>query len=275
MSIDLREIPFIFSKELLNKNRVLTMSNNRKCNYLIVDVGRDLTTMMSISDQGIRKDILVIKTFISKTFSELVDEAYWLCCEFNIQIILADKLGVGLGFIEEFKNNINPNNVDIRALDGREISQFTNIKEIQNDLHYGNLRFLQSPELAKTSYVKPFLGLSNIMEYHKETDKLIDEISNIEIKTNSSGKLQLSRTDETIGKFRVNCLLAFYSYPMSHVAVEQDNSDVSFKEKYDVTKRIAQYEVIHGTFYKYLFKCVENDGIKVLFYHNGKHKIKQ
>ena len=270
MSIDLREIPFIFSKELLNKNRVLTMSNNRKCNYLIVDVGRDLTTMMSISDQGIRKDILVIKTFISKTFSELVDEAYWLCCEFNIQIILADKLGVGLGFIEEFKNNINPNNVDIRALDGREISQFTNIKEIQSDLHYGNLRFLQSPELAKTSYVKPFLGLSNIMEYHKETDKLIDEMSNIEIKTNSSGKIQLSCTDETIGKSRVNCLLAFYSYPMSHVA-EIDSSDA--KEIHDIDKRKAQYEVIHGIFYKYMFKCVENKHIKVIFYHNGNHKI--
>jgi len=276
MSIDLREIPFIFSKELLNKNRVLTMSNNRKCNYLVVDVGRDSTTMMAISDQGIRKDILVIRTFENKTFSELVDKAYWLCCEFNIQIILADKLGIGLGFIEEFKKNINSNNVDVRALDGREISQFTNINEIQNDLHYGNLRFLQSPELAKTSYVKPFLGLSNIMEYHKETDKLIDEISNIEIKTNLSGKVQLSRTDKTIGKSRVNCMLAFYSYPMSSVVVEnKEELDISFKEKYNVTKRIAQYEVIHGTFYKYLFKCVENDGIKVLFYHNGKHKIKQ
>ena len=275
MSIDLREIPFIFSKELLNKNRVLTMSNNRKCNYLVVDVSKDSTTMMAISDQGIRKDILVIRTFENKTFSELVDEAYWLCCEFNIQIILADKLGMGLGFIEKFNNNINPNNVDIRALDGREISQFTNINEIQNDLHYGNLRFLQSPQLAKTSYVKPFLGLSNIMEYHKETDKLIDEMSNIEIKTNSSGKIQLSRTDETIGKSRVNCMLAFYSYPMSHVVETDSSDDISFKEKYDVTKRIAQYEVIHGTFYKYLFKCIENDGIKVLFYHNGKHKLKQ
>ena len=263
-------------KELLNKNRVLTMSNNRKCDYLIVDVGKNSTTMMAINNQVNSKDILVIKTFVGKPFSELVDEAYWLCNEFGIHIILADKSGMGLGFIEQFEMNINPNNVSIRALDERKIYQNININEIINDLNNGVLRFLQSPELAKTTYIKPFLGLSNIIEYHKETSKLIDEINNIEIKINLNSTMQLYRIDETIGKSRVNCLLAFYSYPMSGVVVEnKEELDVSFKEKYDVTKRIAQYEVIHGTFYKYLFKCIENDGIKVLFYHNGKHKIKQ
>jgi len=271
----------MITKELLNKNRVLTMSNNRKCDYLIVDVSattgnnRDITTMMAINTQGNRKDILVIKTFIGKSFAELVDEAYWLCNEFYIQIILADKSGMGLGFIEQFEMNINPNNVSIRVLDGRKIYQNIDINEIKKDLQYGNLRFLQAPELAMVSYVKPFLGLSNIMDSHRETSELINEINNLEIKMESIGQPRLSCID-AIGKSRVNCLLAFYSYPMSGVVVEnKEELDVGFKEKYDVTKRIAQYEVIHGIFYKYLFKCIENDGIKVLFYHNGKHKIKQ
>jgi len=272
----------MITKELLNKNRVLTMSNNRKCDYLIVDVSatagnnRDITTMMAINTQGNRKDILVIKTFVGKSFAELVDEAYWLCNEFGINIILADKSGMGLGFIEQFEMDINPNNVSVRALDGRKIYQNIDINEIKKDLQYGNLRFLQAPELAMVSYMKPFLGLSNIMDSHRETSELINEINNLEIKMESIGQPRLSRIDETIGKSRVNCLLAFYSYPMSGVVVKnKEELDVSLKEKYDVTKRIAQYEVIHGTFYKYLFKCIENDGIKVLFYHNGVHKIKQ
>jgi len=271
----------MITKESLNKNRVLTMSNNRKCDYLIVDVSattgnnKDITTMMAINTQGNRKDILVIKTFVGKSFVELVDEAYWLCNEFGINIILTDNSGMGLSFIEQFEININPKNVCIRALDGRKIYQNIDINEIQKDLQYGNLRFLQVPELAMVSYMKPFLGLSNIMDSHRETSELINEISNIKFEINLSGKVQLSRIDDTIGKSRFNCLLAFYSYPMSGVVVEQDNSEVDNKEKYDVTKRIAQYEVIHGTFYKYVFKCIENDDIKVLFYHNGKHKIKQ
>jgi len=282
MSVDLREIPFIFSKELLNRNRVLTMSNNRKCNYLIVDVyttlgnNEDVTTMMAINTQGNKKDILIIKTFVGRRFSELVDEAYWLCNEFYIQTILVDKSCMGIGFIEQFEANINPKNVSIKALDGSKIYLNIDIPEIQNDLRYGNLRFLQAPELAMTSYVKPFLGLSNIMESHKETDMLIDEICNISYKINSSGRISFTRIDESIGVSRLNCLLTFYSYPMSGMVDEvSKNIEIDIKEKYYVTKRIAQYEVIHGVFYKYMFKCVENDGIKVLFCHNGKHKIKQ
>lgn len=267
------------SKELLNRNRVLTMSNNRKCDYLIVDVSattgnsKDITTMMGINTQGNRKDILILKTFVGKSFKELVDEAYWLCCEFGIKTILADNMGLGLGFIETFEMNINPNNVSIRALNGRKISQSVDIKQMQNDLYCGNLRFLQSPEIATTSYVKPFLGLSNIMESHKETDELIEEISNIKIGMNL-GNVKLSRIKDTIGKSRFNCLLAFYSYPMSAVVSEQEESKDTNRE-YEITKRVSQYEVIHGTFYKYMFKCIENDEIKVLFYHNDKHKILQ
>ena len=259
------------SKELLNKNRVLTMSNNRKCDYLIVDVGRDSTTMMAINNQGNSKDILVIKTFISKSFAELVDEAYWLCCEFGIQIILADNRGLGLSFIEQFEANIKKNHIQIRAFDGIKINQFININEIINDLNNGVLRFLQSPELAKNTYIKPFLGLSNIIEYHKETSKLIDEINNLEVKMRLD-KIVLSGLDETIGKGRLNCLLAFYSYPMNMASELEDDSKGN-KARYDVAKRSNKYEIIHGVFYKYMFKCIENKHIKVIFYHNGNHKI--
>lgn len=264
----------IITKELLNKNRVLTMSNNRKCNYLIVDVGRDSTTMMAINTQGNTKDILVIKTLYNKLISELVEEAYWLCNEFGIQIVLVDCMSIGLGFIEEFEMNINPNNATIRALDGRKVYQLENINKIQNDLKYGALRFLQSPELATTSYMKPFLGLSNIMNSHKETDKLINEVNNINTKVNLNGTARLCRINENIGRSRVNCLLTFYSYPMSVVIPDQEESKDNNKE-FEIAKRMSQYEIVHGTFYKYMFKCIENNGINVLFYYNGKHKILQ
>jgi len=263
----------LIPKVLLNKNRVLTMSNNRKCDYLIVDVGNNLTSMMAINNQRNSKDILVIKTFENKKLTELVDEAYWLCTEFGIRIILADNLGLGIGFIETFEMNIKQDNIQIRSIDGNKINQFININEIINDLNNGVLRFLQTPELAKTTYIKPFLGLSNIIEYHKETCKLIDEINNLEVKIRL-GNIVLGRLDETIGKTRLNCLLMFYFYPMS-ISSELEDDIISKNKKYDIAKRMSQYEVIHGTFYKYLFKCIENDKIKVIFYHSGKHKIMQ
>ena len=264
-------------KVLLNKNRVLTMSNNRKCDYLIVDVdttgnGKDITTMMAINNQGNTKDILIVKTFINKKSKELVDEAYWLCCEFGINTILADNIGLGLGFIESFQENIDSDNINIIPLDGIKISKFINIRDIIDDLNNGKLRFLQTPELAKNTYIKPFLGLSNIIEYHKETDKLIDEINNLEVKLRL-GNIILDRLKNTIGKSRVNCLLMFYSYPMSMVdKVEIFNDDI---EQYDEIKRIEKYNIIHGTFYKYLFKCIENENINVLFYYNNKNKVTQ
>lgn len=268
-------------KKMLNNNRVLTMSNNRKCDYLIVDVctttgnNKDITTMMAINNQGNSKDILVVKTFIGKSFEELVDEAYWLCCEFGIKIVLGDKMGLGLGFIETFKDKINQNNIKIRELDGNKINQMANISDIINDLKNGNLRFLQAPELAKNTYIKPFLGLSNIMEYHKETSELINEINNLEVKM-KLGNIYLDRLDDSKGKSRVNCLLMFYSYPMSGVCNNNISSnDNDYNEKYYIAKRNAQYENIYGIFYKYMFKCVENDNINVIFYHNGSYKIKQ
>jgi len=265
----------MITKEILNKNRVLTMSNNRKCDYLIVDIGSNSETiMMGINIQGNRKDIIVIKRLVNKSYEDLVDEAIWLCNEFYIKIILADKNGYGLGFIDMFKLNINPFNIQIREIDGVNAKY---INDILNDLKYGMLRFLQTPELALSSYIKPFLGLSNVMEYHKETDKLINELSNVEFKIDK-GNIKLSLKDDNIGKLRVNCLLMFYFYPENLIKfdelINEYNKDNN-KDKYETIKRIAQYEVIHGIFYKYLFKCIENDKINVIFYYSNKNKIEQ
>ena len=272
----------MITKEILNKNRVLTMSNNRKCNYLIVDVGNNSETiMMGINIQDNRKDIIVIKRLVNKSYEDLVDEAIWLCNEFNIKIVLADKNGYGLRFIDMFELNINPSSIQIREIDGFKNVKYIN--DILNDLKCGMLRFLQTPELALSSYIKPFLGLSNVMEYHKETDKLIDELSNIELGVNK-GNISLKLKDDNIGRLRVNCLLMFYFYPMNLIEHDKfiyeygknSNNDVQ-KKKYDyeTIKRIAQYEIIHGTFYKYLFKCIENEKINVIFYCGRKGKTEQ
>lgn len=46
-------------------------------------------------------------------------------------------------------------------------------------------------------------------------------------------------------------------------------------DKIDKSKRMAQYEIIHGIFYKYMFKAIENEKINIIFYHNGSEKLRQ
>lgn len=266
------------SKENLNKNRILTMSNNRKCNYLIVDTSattgnnKDITTMMGINTQGNTKDILVLKTFVGKSVQELVNEAYWLCCEFNVQIVLADRNGLGINFVDLLEASINPNIIQIKTLDGGKINQTIDINDIINDIKYGKLRFLQYSELARNTYIKPFLGYSSIMEFHNETDKLINEIANIKIDYMPNRSIKFNMADESIGKSRVACLLAYYSYLMSCIKSKDDKN----KEKqYYITKGMSQYHIALGTFYKYMFKCIEKGNLNILFYYENKNKIKQ
>jgi hypothetical protein len=267
----------MISKELLNKNRVLTMSNNRKCDYLIVNAGKELTFMMGINTQGNTKDILIAKTFYNKSFIELVNEAYWICKEFNIQIILADCLGFGLGFIDTFKNNIKETDISIRKVN---IMESNNRKlyqdayfQIEKDLKNGNLRFLQTSELASTYYQKPFLGYSNIMQFHKETDELINEISNIKLDL-CNGKIRFSKTDDNLGINRANSLLTYYSYPFNAVDTQGYNKE-EINEKYYVAKRMALHYINRGVFYKHMFKCIENEKLNTIFYCSSRDKILQ
>lgn len=264
----------MITKELLNKNRVLTMSNNRKCDYLIVDVGNNLATMMAVNVHGGTNDILIMKTFEDKSSEEIVNEAYWICKEFDIHILLTDSKGYSLVFIDNFRQNVSDDEISVKQVNIKDVVNSYNnpYLRIEDNLKYGSLRFLQASELANVSYKKPFLGYSNIMQFHKETDELINEISNIKLDISFDGKIRYNKINEDISILRFNCLRLFYSYSVGAIS-NDELGDI--KEKYNVTKRISQYEVIHGTFYKYLFKCIENDGIKVLFYHNGKHKIKQ
>jgi len=262
----------MINKELLNKNRVLTMSNNRKCNYLIVDVGADSTVMMGINTQGSTKDIIIIKSFKGKITDELVDEAYWLCTEFGIKIILVDIMGFGIDFFDKFRCSIRNDIVQIREVNFH-YDKSEELYQIEQDLKFGTLRFLQTPELANASYNKPFLGYSNIMLFHKETDELINEFDNIKLEV-INGKIKLNRVNEEIGLLRAGCLLLYYSYP-SNCAVEENNNDEYTVSKYEMTKRMSQHYITYGVFNKYVFKCIENENIKVLFYCASRNKFTQ
>lgn len=54
--------------------------------------------------------------------------------------------------------------------------------------------------------------------------------------------------------------------------------DIAYAEKiedYNISKRMASYEIVHGVFYKFMFKSIENNGIKVIFYVNNSCKTEQ
>jgi hypothetical protein len=251
------------------------MSNNRKCNYLVVDVGTLETIMMGINTQGITKDIILIKEFRNKSFDELAQEAYWLCKEFDIQIILADRLGCGIGFIDSFNNLFSNRIVSIRGInifseESRELFQSAYFC-IEKDLNMGILRFLQSKNIAHTSYSKSFLGYSNIMEFHNETDKLIEEFSNIDLYI-KCGNVKLGRIDDKLSKSRVNCLLIYYSYP--NICIDKTNINKD-KEDYDIAKKMVKYSIARNVFFKYVFKSIENNNLKTIFYYSNKNKIIQ
>jgi hypothetical protein len=182
-------------------------------------------------------------------------------------------MGYGLGFIDTFKELIDPFYISIREINELRTFNLNNaIIPLIEDLKSGKLRFLQTFELANTYYQKQFLGYTSIMQYHKETDKLLDEIANI-TQIVQGGNIRLDRINKEIGKVRVSCLLAFYLYPENAIIDEEDKEEAI--NKYEISKRMALYYVISGTFYKYMFKCIENENIQVLFYYNNKNKLLQ
>lgn len=264
----------MISKELLNRNRVLTMSNNRRCNLLIVNVGRESTIMMGIATSNNTKDILVVKEIFNKKNKELVDIAYWICKEFSIDIVLTDVNGMGLGFYDEFNNNIPNSNISIRKIKGQIIAEnsIELINEIQKNIENGSLRFLQSPECAQVGYRVSFLGLSEVMNSHKETDMLIDEINNIKIEMNANNnKLRYIRENDEVGKSRYECLLMNYSYPLYCEKLEKTENSKDF----DTAQRMALYEGIHSVFYKYMFKSIEYKNLNIIFFVKSINKILQ
>lgn len=107
------------------------------------------------------------------------------------------------------------------------------------------------------------------MEYHKETDILINEIANIELKLNSN-KVLLSCIDRNIGRSRFNCLLMFYGYPECGVVENNSEDDV---KQYDITKRQSQNMMKRGILYKYVYKSIENDNIQTIFYYENSSKL--
>lgn len=210
----------MITRELLNKSRVLTMSNNRKCDYLVVNVdidverGNYIVFILGVNTKNNTNDILIVKTLTGENIEELVEEVYWICIEFNIHKVLCSTLGHGIEFVYCFKKNIDPNDIHMIAVNEKIKFTFTNAySNIERDLQNGKLRFLQSVELVRTYYKKPFLGYSEILHFHKETDNLIDEIANIKLDVTTDGFLKYNKIDKKIGDSQLINLLILYNYP--------------------------------------------------------------
>lgn len=200
-----------FKKEILNRNRVLTMSTNRTGDYLIVysDYQTRLNTMMIIrSYSGDVNDVIFIKQIPYKSIDKIFD----ICFEFNISNILIDINAIGSvvanNILEYIKLHKSRNHIDVIKVIDNIIDKSNELSYIYQDIQDGKLRFLQSVNCAKINYRKAFLGYSEIINCHRETDKLIDEMSNINLKINASGIL---KSNNNIAHSRFNCLMIYYS----------------------------------------------------------------
>lgn len=204
------------TKELINKNRVLTISTNYKIDYLMINVDKDnndcIGSILGISTKDNTKDILLVKTFKEKTIEELVEKVYWICVEFNVRRVLCDTLGYSIAFYDCFVANINPHDLPIIAMKMVDRGAFGSIyKQIEKDLQIGTLRFLQDVELAKTFYKESFLGYSEVISFHKETDDLINQISSVKLTIKNGYLIFIS--DKEIGKSQLVNLLMYYGFP--------------------------------------------------------------
>ena len=177
----------MFKKDSLNECRILTMSNNRKCDSIIVDYGINSTIVMGIKEViGCRDsiDIIFIKEILNKEFKELIKDVECICYEFDVDLVITDKNGLGLRFYDYFSNNIC--SIRIIGIDKLDTNVAIKLKE---DIDEFNIRLMQSYECAKKSYKKPFLGYSEIMQIHKETDLLMYELDNLHLEL-KSGKIK-------------------------------------------------------------------------------------
>lgn len=264
--------------EKLSTQRVLTMSNNRKCDYLVVNCGRKSTFVMGIKNNTYTTDIVLIKEIFSENTEGLVEKIRTICFEFDVHVILLDKRGIGLGFNNVFNQNIPSNIIQIREVDMLSYDWNNGIIKFKDDIEKSSLRLLQSYKCAELSYQKLFLGYSDVMDFHKETDELIKEINNIDISTKYNGHIQIDRINDEISLVRFNCLLMYYTYKYNienGKYTNKDFGDDNKQKEYDIHKRISQYEIIHGIFYKYMFKAMENEKVKIIFYHSGYNRLQQ
>lgn len=213
-----------FKKEMLNRNRVLTMSTNRKGDYLTIysDYQTKLNNVMIIrSYSGDVNDVI----FIKQIPYESIDKIFDICFEFNISNILIDINGFGSAvannILEYIKSHKSRNHIDMIQVRDGIINKSSELSYIYQDIENGKLRFLQSVNCAKINYRKAFLGYSEIIDCHRETDKLIDEMSDIKLSVNYSGILKLNNNIECS---RLNCLMIYYStYDSLDNMAQKDN----------------------------------------------------
>lgn len=253
----------MIEKELLNKNRVLTLDKNTRGTWLVVNISTESATMIVIDENGYgttNENIQFIKTFENKTYSELVDSARWICQEFSVARVLIESIGLGLGFVDAFRNNVPNTQIDVR-----EFNKMSSVNKdklimyakgmINKNLENGTLKFLQTPECAVNTYKYKFLGYSEVMEAHRETDLLIDELCNLDIKI-ISNKGVLDRIDKDITKNRASCLLLYYLYlsDLENKAVEtieiDGNSEIIINgmNAYKIIKKTDKLTVVNALF---------------------------
>lgn len=200
-----------FKKEILNQNRLLTMSTNRTGDYLIIDPDyqtKSSTIMVVKSHDGSVNDLIFIKQIKS------TDEIFDICFEFNIKKILVDVNGLGISMYDNIVQCIKLHKVSniftVVQVKGHLNKDLINneLEYISQDIENGKLRFLQSTNCARVSYRKSFLGYSEIMNCHKETDKLVQEMGNIDIAVDYHSYIRINSKDN-INRFR--CLMIYYS----------------------------------------------------------------
>lgn len=260
-------------KELLNQNRVLTMSNNRKCDYLIVDCSMESVMIMGIKDNPYTRDVILIKEFLNSDYNEVIDEIVNICYEFDIHIVLNDKHGFGIKFRDKFLSIVSSYDISIRDIDG---NNYNGLSELKKDIESSEIRLLQTYNCGKLSYKKYFLGYSNIMKFHEETDKLMEEVANINYYVSLDGRIKIKMINgNSTSRARFNCLLLYYAYKYEMHNFNTVENIKNTKEDYTLSKRSANYEMIHGIFYKFMFKSIENDKVKIIFYCSGINKFEQ
>lgn len=251
----------IFNNEvmdLINQSRTLTISNNRKIDYLMVDCGREDTTVIGLQESCVN-DIIYMDNIKSTKLKDIAKTIKDICYEFNIDNVLIDNCGMGTGLIENLE------------LDKTIVKPFNNCQgkdylfDFHNDISKGRIRFLQSSLNAKSSYKKPFLGYSNIMKLHNSTDEFIEDIKNCEL-DGMSGKLKI------IGKTKyLGCLLMYYNYKRN--LFKEIVNDSKEKAKRDTNIKMAKYEILHGLLYKHMYNSIEHGNLTTIFYMEDWSKL--
>lgn len=241
MKIDIRK---------LNQLRTLTMTNNRGNGTLVIDYGKEDTTIMCIKKSNNKKDVFFIRKLSKPNFKAISDYAYDLSKEFKINKMIINICGFGQGFYDYFSENYIS---DYPILKIRQTTKSVNESWIKllKDIDNGDIRFLKSVDFAK--YDKPFLGMSDVLKSHRHTDTLIEQIENININI-EKGQLNPNVVDSKITNSMINCLTVYYSHQCDY-----SNCIVEDELDFEGKTRLCDYIIASSTLKKGMLKSIKGD----------------